>query len=227
MDVISKNYKPEILVCPKCETKLNYLYASSARTITFSLGKKRYVKNLAYICPTCKHVYLSQTATKFAFKGMKYSTKTCYIIYYYKKLSYSREQICDMLSMNNVFISDRNIDLIYKRMCKYINTDYTNILKDEYNKTISEFNDLKLSIDLISYNKKRLIIIRNFYTNNIIGFYEFKNIEDENISLILRNYINKDLPISTIFTIRKDDIFVPLLKNLAPNNTRFISFLKI
>ena len=53
MEIIRKNYKPEFLVCPKCGEKLKYIYSTSAKTITFTMGKKMYIKNLGYICPCC------------------------------------------------------------------------------------------------------------------------------------------------------------------------------
>ena len=89
------------------------------------------------------------------------------------------------------------------------------------------FNSIRLSIDLVSYNKKRLVIIRNFYNNKIIGFYYFNTIHEQNLIDILSKYINKNLNITSIISIRKDDYFIPLLKNLAPINTKFSSFLKI
>ncbi len=227
METIKKNYKPEILICPKCNKKLVYAYASSAKLITFTQGRQYFVKNLAYKCPCCDHLYVSQTATKFAFKGIRYSAKVCFMIYYYKKSAYSRERICDMLSLNNIFISDRNIDNIYNLFKHYLSIDYLAIIDKEYQETLNEYHDLKISIDLISYNKNRLIIIRNYFTSKIIGFYHFESIDDPQIKQILSAYINEKYNISTIISIRKDDIFIPLLKKLAGPKTKFLSYLKI
>ena len=100
-------------------------------------------------------------------------------------------------------------------------------LNKEYLQSINEFKQIRLSIDLISYNKKRLIIIRNQFSTNIIGFFYFNSINDPLVKETLIKYINKDLPITNIITIRKDDVFYPLLKSLVPNNTKFSSFLKL
>lgn len=227
MDVINKNYKPEIQTCSLCKTKLKYLYAISSKTITFTQGKKVLVKNLAYECPTCHHIYTSQTATKFALKGIRYSTKICFMIYYYKNLGYSREKICDLFSISNIFISERNIDFIYHKFKDLLAYNYLRDLSLEYEAMINTFKTIKLSIDLVSHNKKRLIVIRNFFTSKIIGFYYFNSIEDNKVKDILSNYLKKDLPISSIISIRKDEIFIPLLKSLCPPKTKFSSFLKI
>ncbi len=228
MESIRKNYKPESLVCPKCGKKLKYVHSTSAKTITFTMGKKMYIKNLGYICPSCKdHIYVSQTATKFALPNIHYSSKICFMIYYYKLLGYSREKICDTLMYNNIQISDRNIDNLFNKINSLIKTDYTELIKSEYDKSIDEFKQIKLSIDLISYNKKRLVIIRNQFDNVIIGCYYFDSIDDPKIKDVLSKYIKKNLPITNIITIRKDDIFLPLLKSLAPSKTKFNSFLKI
>ena len=227
METIKKNYKPEFCNCLICKSKLNYLYATSAKTITFTQGKQVYVKNLAYICPNCKHIYTSATASKLALKGVRYSLKVCFMIYYYKTLKYNREKICDLFSESNIFISERNIDIIYNKLKKLLAKDYLSTLDLEYKEMINNFNSIRLSIDLVSYNKKRLVIIRNFYNNKIIGFYYFNTIHEQNLIDILSKYINKNLNITSIISIRKDDYFIPLLKNLAPINTKFSSFLKI
>lgn len=228
MDIIRKNYKPEITCCPKCGHKLEYCHSTSTKQITFTQGKQFYIKNLGYICPCCHdHIYVSQTATKFAFKGIHYSTKICLIIYYYKKLGYSRERICDILSISNISISDRNVNNIYNKLEKLLQTDYTDIRETDYKETIAEFKQLRLSIDLISYNKRRLIIIRNQFTNKIIGCFYFLSIDDPKIKEILALYLKTNLPITQIISIRKDETFIPLLRQLAPNKVKFSSFLKI
>ena len=78
--IVTKNYKPEIISCPKCNRQLKYCYSVSSKTVIFSNGKKVFVRNLGYKCPNCNDdkVYFSQTATKFTLKGIKYSMKILY-----------------------------------------------------------------------------------------------------------------------------------------------------
>lgn len=228
MKPIVKNYKPEILYCPICGEKLSYAYAISAKTISFSLGKHIFVRNLAYKCHLCANqTYVSATASKFALNGCRYSMKVLFIIYYYKTQKYSREQICDILADNDVIISERNIDILYKKFLDYLNKDYLAVLKIKYEEMLNKFKQIRLSIDLISYNKRRLVVIRNNFSQEIIGFYTFDNILDPNLREVLAQYLDKSYLITNIISIRKDEIFIPLLKELAPIKTKFSVFLKI
>ena len=71
MKEICKVYKPEILSCPKCKSKLAYCYTVSNKLVYFTSGKRIRIKNLGYKCPACEDdaVYVSQTANKLCFKG--------------------------------------------------------------------------------------------------------------------------------------------------------------
>ena len=48
-----KVYKPEILECPKCNSKLKYCYTISNKVIQFTSSKAFRIKNLGYKCPNC------------------------------------------------------------------------------------------------------------------------------------------------------------------------------
>lgn len=228
MKPIVKNYKPEIITCPICGNKLSYSYAISAKTISFSGGKHFFVRNLAYKCKLCNNqTYVSATASKFALTGCRYSMKVLFIIYYYKCQKYSREQICDLLADNDIIISERNVDILYKKFLAYLNKDYLLELDKHYNDMLIKFKQIRLSIDLVSYNKRRLVIIRDNFSQEIIGFYVFDSINDPKLKETLGHFLNKNLLITHIISIRKDDTFIPLLKELAPIKTKFSVFLKI
>ncbi|MDE7213209.1 MAG: hypothetical protein K2N42_01355, partial [Anaeroplasmataceae bacterium] len=93
---VSRYYKPEVLVCPKCGNKLVYRHAVSNKLIYFSSGKQIHIHNLGYSCKECKdnQIYFSQTANKLALKGYTYSTKIICIIAMLKEKQLSREEIC-------------------------------------------------------------------------------------------------------------------------------------
>ena len=175
MKELCKNYKPEILTCPKCGSKLVYKYAVSNKNVNFSNGKIFKIRNLAYGCRYCNdsNVYISQTANKLSFKGSKYSTKVCCMIYHFKQKKCGREQICDYLSSKGIEISDRNVDIIYKKMEMLFNICYNDVLKSAYNKMLDEFAEIRLSIDLITVCNVYYVIIYNYFNGDLLVIKEF------------------------------------------------------
>ena len=107
-----KIYKPEIMNCSKCGSKLVYVYTLSNKVIQFSSGRVMKIKNMGYKCPSCNDgiVYMSATAHKMSFKGYTYSAKVVCMIDYEKTIKHKgREAICDFLANKNIEISDRRI----------------------------------------------------------------------------------------------------------------------
>ena len=128
-----KVYKPEIMNCPKCGTKLVYVYTVSNKVIQFSSGRIMKIKNMGYKCPSCNDdlVYMSATAHKMSFKGCTYSAKVVCMIDELKSKHKSRDEICDILISKGLEISDRNVDILYKKLNDYINQDYDSIILEQ------------------------------------------------------------------------------------------------
>ncbi|MDE6408061.1 MAG: hypothetical protein K2K50_05600, partial [Anaeroplasmataceae bacterium] len=131
---VSKYYKPEILLCPKCGSKLVYRYAISNKLIYFTNGKHVHIHNLGYGCNTCKdnQIYFSQTANKLAFKGYTYSAKIICTIAILKEKNMSREEICDYFFTKNIEISDRNVDNLYRKYQECIKLDHKELISKAY-----------------------------------------------------------------------------------------------
>ncbi len=229
-EIRSKIYKPEILFCPKCNHPLKYKYTVSNKVVQFTSGKYFRIKNLGYGCPNCKdqHIYFSQTANKLCFKGYTYSAKIICMISYYKNKHYGRESICDILASKGIEISDRNIDILYKKFLTFLNQDYDSKIKKAYSHMLTEYNEIRLSIDLITINEKCYIILYDFFTSELLALWIFDNFNETDIKLTLSSYICPDRNITLIASIRntKDGKLIPLLKSLTKNQTKFISYTK-
>ena len=223
-----KIYKPEILICPICKSKLKYCYTLSNKVIQFSSGRIIRIKNLGYKCPLCNDtVYFSQAANKFAFKGYTYSAKIACYIAYYKELHYGRESICDILSNKGIEISDRNIDIIYKKFISYLNMDYDLKIKEAYKNMLDKYNEIRLSIDYITIENKNYVIMYDFFTGDILMIIDFNGLNDPKMNNILQKYINDEYNITTIFTVRSFvSSFQPYLKSIAPKRCKFYAFAK-
>ena len=225
----TKIYKPEILTCPICNKQLKYCYTISNKVVQFSSGKTIRIKNLGYKCPSCNDtVFFSQTANKLAFKGYTYSAKTVCIIDYEKTVNHKgREAICDFLANKNIEISDRNIDIIHKRFNEILNQDFDNLIKEAYNNMLNKFNEIRISLDLITVNEIAYIILYDYFKGDIIGLWKFNGVEDTNLRDTLAKYINEDYNITTIFTVRGYvSKLVPIVKSIMPKTAKVYSFLK-
>lgn len=231
MGEVTRVYKPEIDNCPLCNTRLKYRYTVSNKVIQFSDGKKYRIKNLGYGCPNsnCTHpniIYTSQTASKLCFKGYTYSAKVLASILYYKSIHKSREEICSILSLDGIDMSDRNVDAIYEKLDPYLLADYKKNIQIEYDYMLKEFGQIMISIDSINLvDGVRYISIRNFFSSNLIGCH-FVKYNEPNSYDILDDYLNKDLNISLVVTVRPMWQIYKEIKNRVNEKTEIISFLK-
>lgn len=229
-ELAAKIYKPEILTCPFCGSGLKYKYTVSNKVVQFTSGKYYRIKNLGYGCLTCNdgNIYFSQTANKLCFKGYTYSAKIVCMIAYYKQKHLGRERICDILASKGVEISDRNIDILYGKYQEIFNQDYDKIIWAAYHAMTEKYHEIRLSVDLITINECRYVILYDFFTSAKLGLWVFQGLEDPRFIETLSKYIRPDLKISVIVSVRntKDGKFLPALKKLASPSARFIAFNK-
>lgn len=228
MNYATKYYKPEIMNCAKCGSKLVYRHAVSNKLIYFTNGKRIHIHNLGYSCPACKDdvVYFSQTANKLAFKGYTYSSKIVCTIAKLKEKQKGREEICDYFYTKGIEISDRNIDNLYNKYQECLQLNYKELIPAAYKSMLDNYGQIRLSIDLITVMGSYFIIIYDYFTSNMLAFMRFESLEDPNLETFLATYIQFDLNITVITSIRKDSVFLPLLKKLCPKTTKFIAFNK-
>lgn len=225
---LCKSYKPEILCCPICKTKLVYKHAISNKVIQFSNGRFIRIKNLGYSCPSCDNhnIYFSQTATKLAFKGSTYSAKTVCMIDYYKKKNYGREEICDILTSKGLIISNRNIDIIYNKFEEVLNQDYDKLITEAYKRMLDEYNEIRISVDLITVNEICYVVLYDYFTAEKLAIWTFNGLEDPNLEETLEKYISKKYNITVVVTIRNVSKFYSMVKKNLNFSTKIISFEK-
>lgn len=223
-----KVYKPEIMTCPKCNTKLVYTYTVSNKVIQFSSGRIMKIKNMGYKCPLCQDgiVYMSATAHKMSFKGYTYSAKVICMIEDLKSRHISRDIICDKLISSGLEISDRNVDILYKKIKEYMNQDYDSIIKASYKRQMDLFNEIRICLDLITINDNYYIIMYDYFNGDILAIWKEKELNENSIKELLKNYINKEFKITYIVTVRPHINFHQFVKKIAPKETKFISFAK-
>lgn len=228
MTEICKNYKPEILSCPICCSKLIYRHAVSNKLVYFTSGKRVRIKNLGYSCPKCldNKIYASQTANKLSFSGYTYSVKIVCTIAVLKENHKNRDQICDYFYNKNINMSDRNVDNLYHKYLEFSNLDYKTTIFKAYEVMLEKYNQIRLSIDVVSVSDSVFIIIYDFFNLNVLALKRFKDLRDERLVEFFKEILNKDLKITVIASIRKDAYFIPLLKSICPSTTKFIAFNK-
>ncbi len=227
IEIASKIYKPEILICPKCGSFLKYKYAVSNKVVQFTSGKYFRIKNLGYACPNCNdNIYFSQTANKLCLKGCTYSTKIVCMIAYYKDKHYGRERICDVLASKGVVISDRNIDILYEKFLKAYNQDYDSLIKKAYQRMLLEFNEIRISLDLITVNDNYFVILYDYFDSKLLAIWRTNDLKSEEFKNILKEYIG-NYTISVIASVRNtNNKFIPVVKMFASEKTKFLCFTK-
>ena len=222
-----KVYKPEIMECPKCNSKLTFAYTASNKVIQFSSGKIIKIKNMAYKCLNCNdgNIYSSLTAHKMSFKGYTYSTKVICTIEYYKSIHKSREEICDMLAGKDVEISDRNVDIIYKKIKSIMALDYDTLIKESYERQMKEFNEIRVAVDLVTINQAYYVIYYDYFNGDILALWKADGLDDPKLHELLKKYLANP-NIKYVITVRPQSKLYGILKTYSPNTSKFLSFAK-
>ena len=224
----TKIYNPEINICPKCKNKLKYAYTVSFKTIQFTSGKKIKIKNMGYSCPYCNDnfIYPSLTASKLAYKGLTYSCKALCFIDYLKKKGLSRETIEDELEKMGILVTSRNVDFLYNKFLSYYDKELYSSFDEAYKEMIKDFNEIRLSIDLITIKEKLYILFYNGFNGQIINKYITESFEDEEFLSLLKKILNND-KLKYVISVRGNvSPFVSVLKSVSKSNIKFISYLK-
>ena len=130
------------------------------------------------------------------------------------------------MANKGIEISDRNVDVIHKKFLSFYNHDYDLIIKDAYNKMLDEYNEIRIAIDLITVNEIYYIILYDYFTGEKLAIWKINDLYDGRLEEIMSRYINMDYNISVIATIRNINRFVPFLKSLTKEGTKFIAFSK-
>ena len=91
---------------------------------------------------------------------------------------------------------------------------------------IEEFKEIRLSIDLITIEGTYFIIMYNYFTGVILSIWVLKSLDEDELLNTIGKYVNKYYPISLIASVRAIGAFLPNLKKIAPQTTKYILFSK-
>ena len=210
-----KIYKPEVLNCPKCQSRLKYNYTISNKVVQFTSGRIFRIKNMGYSCPCCNdgNLYVSATANKLAFKGYTYSVKVMLMIYKLKMEHKSRDLICDQLASKGVEISDRNVDIISNKVKEFMSMDYEKNINDSYIMQKEKYGEVRFSVDKVSVDDLAFYILYDFYSGDLLALWECKDLEEA------KSYFTKYLTneVKMIITVRPMFDTYQILKKICPN----------
>ena len=97
---------------------------------------------------------------------------------------------------------------------------------DEYIRLLNEYGKIRISIDLITIKEKCYVLFYDYYKGEILAIWIFDGLDDPKLTLTLTPYFNNE-NIELIVSVRGYvSKFVPILKEISPKNTKFISYLK-
>jgi hypothetical protein len=138
----------------------------------------------------------------------------------------SRDEICDILISKGLEISDRNVDILYKKLNEYINQDYDSIIKASYQRQMDTFNEIRICVDLVTINDTYYIILYDYFNGDILGLWKTSSLDVNNLKKLLGDYINDKLKITYIVTVRPIVYFHQIIKSMAPVKCKMLSFAK-
>ena len=114
----------------------------------------------------------------------------------------------------------------YKKVLAFFDINPDVSIFKAYDDMLADFNEIRLSIDVITIENSVFILIYNFFSSELLCIKEFSSIKDPLIKEFFSKYINENLKLSVVISIRKDMFFIPMLKSICPANTKFIAYQK-
>ena len=147
------------------------------------------------------------------------------MIDYYKKCGLGREEICDVLTSKGLIISNRNVDIIYNKFLEVFNQDYDSIIKNAYKNMMDIYNEIRISVDLITVNETCYVILYDYFTSDKLAIWRFNSVDDENVEKMLDKYLS-NYKITYVVTIRNVSKFYSMVKKYLPPYTKVLSFEK-
>ena len=113
-----------------------------------------------------------------------------------------------------------------KKIRSYIDAPYDELIKEYYNRLLNEYGKIRISVDLITIKEKYYVLFYDYYKGEILAIWIFDGLDDPKLTEILTPYFNNE-NIELIVSVRGYvSKFVPILKEISPKNTKFISYLK-
>lgn len=195
---------PEVKECYFCHSRLIPDHKASDKKVYFSKGNLIRIKHLVYKCSNdaCSRkdfLYRCLSMQKLAPKGSTYSYKVLLMIYYYKYLGFSREQIQEKLERRGIKTSSKTIYNLYKNYMELKNSYYPKLV-EKYNKLYEEFKQIKLTIDYsyLGYKRYGHLIVRDGFYGNIIVFKDFYNYNNNDIINYLKELFISEYNINEV-----------------------------
>ena len=148
------------------------------------------------------------------------------MIDYYKNLHLSREKISTLLEDKGIILSDRNVDIMYKKFQELYNMDKEGNIDRAYKDMMDKYGFINLSIDFITVCDTYYIIFYNFFTGEMLGIFKFTDLNGPELRGLLTKHINEDYNIKVIITAGVRSKFRALLREVAPATVRLKSYVK-
>jgi len=178
----TKYFKPEIQICPFCNSKLEYCHTVSKKTISTLSGVVTIV-NMGYRCSNqncsqSKSVYRSAQAEQLSMKHITYGMD---VLAYVGELRFkehkTRKEIMEILNTEGVSVSERHVQKLYERYAVLLRASAENYAKAELKKVTEIHGGIILSMDGVQPEKgnETLYVIREVLSGTIVAAKNMKS----------------------------------------------------
>ena len=182
-------YKPEIKLCPFCNSKLRYFSTPSQKTIYISEIKSQKVATRAYKCSNknCEKrdiLYRSSKYQNLTLPKSSYSMDIVMKIGYLRNVeNKTRKAIRDCLLKEGIEVPERTVENIFKNYDLYLSSSMQNNIEEACKYLNHKNGGIVLSIDGLQPTKGNdvLYVVRDILSNMVIAAKLIGNSKAENI----------------------------------------------
>jgi hypothetical protein len=195
-------FRPEIQVCPHCQTKLNRSHHAWKKRIYTLSGLIR-AWSYAYKCPNPEclfkdAVYRSAEAERLCLKHSSYGFDVLALVGELRfKHHMTRQEITEELVRRGIYTSERHAQRLYERYVTLLRASVTESTKNVLQQVVEQNGGLILSIDGIQPEKgnETLYVIREVFSGTILAAQNLKSSAAKELEAFILPVIKLDFPI--------------------------------
>lgn len=195
-------FRPEINVCPHCQSKLKFCHTVSRKVVSTLTGVKKII-NMGYRCGNAKcdfsHVvYRSAEAESLSMKHTTYGMDVIALVGHLRfKEHKTRTEIALELNQRGIKTTDRNVQLLYERYALLLRASSDSYVKEVLEKVVEDHGGIVLSIDGVQPEKgnETLYVIREVLSGTIMAAKSLTNSAASELMEFIKPILEWNFPI--------------------------------
>ncbi len=208
-NLAKRNFRPEIVMCPACKTRLRRFATLSQKTV-ITLQGPIYAVHCGYRCPKAdcnavRRVYRSAECDALALPGFTFGLDVVVLIGHLKlarhqTLDEVHQNLCEKLAAFETTISRREVMYLFEAYCQLLQAAQQQKSGPEWEQWIAQVREnggLIVSIDGIQPDKgnETIYLVRDVLTGRLLNAQNVTNSDAQTLTKVLQPVVELGLPV--------------------------------